>query len=147
MKTDRAKPVNIDEYIAAAPPEVRAILRKIRGDNPESSSCRGGEDQLSNSNVHPQRQPGSFRRFPETHRLLPSGQRQEGQGRGISLCRRKGQSEVPNRRANSLRLDQQDCEGPREREPGTSRREEESITPIAPILSPAARRSLETSSP
>ena len=30
MKTDRAKPVNIDEYIAAAPPEVRAILRKIR---------------------------------------------------------------------------------------------------------------------
>ncbi len=30
MKADRAKPTSIDEYIAAAPPEVRAILKKIR---------------------------------------------------------------------------------------------------------------------
>ena len=31
MKADRAKPTSIDEYIAAAPPDVRAILKKIRG--------------------------------------------------------------------------------------------------------------------
>ena len=31
MRVDRATPTSIDEYIAAAPPEVRAILRKIRG--------------------------------------------------------------------------------------------------------------------
>ena len=30
MKADRATPTSIDEYIAAAPPEVRAILKKIR---------------------------------------------------------------------------------------------------------------------
>jgi uncharacterized protein YdhG (YjbR/CyaY superfamily) len=30
LKADRAKPTSIDEYIAAAPPDVRAILRKIR---------------------------------------------------------------------------------------------------------------------
>ena len=30
MRADRAAPTSIDEYIAAAPPEVRSILEKIR---------------------------------------------------------------------------------------------------------------------
>ena len=73
MPTSRTKPKDIDEYNAAFPPEVQAILQRIRltihGAAPDAAETISYQIPA----FTPERHPGVPRRLQEAHRFLSPG--------------------------------------------------------------------------
>jgi uncharacterized protein YdhG (YjbR/CyaY superfamily) len=68
VRAERATPTSLDEYIAAAAPEVRAILRKIRGTIKKAAPAAEEKISYQIPTFTLKGNLGSFRRFQEAHR-------------------------------------------------------------------------------
>ncbi len=70
MLTRQKPPQNMDEYIAAFPPQVQEILEKIRNTIRKAAPAALETIKLSNAHFHVKWQFGLFRCIQKPHRVL-----------------------------------------------------------------------------